>query len=143
MIALDARPFLGLRFDEGYKSGVWNMGSDGQFTLSEAYAAGGIVKESENESEGGDRNETDSGVVERADNNDSNNKKRRPPVRFRGAMRDKQECAASECKLIAKDFWKRHFDRWVVSSLYFFVLDIISFRLAFYSFIFIFILLNN
>jgi len=35
-------------------------------------------------------------------------------VRFRGARRDKLECAASECKLIARDFWKRGFDRWVL-----------------------------
>ena len=54
-------------------------------------------------------------------------------VVFRGARRRRHECgmsfvffifpavvltlshpAASECKLIAKDFWSRNFDRWVV-----------------------------
>jgi len=38
----------------------------------------------------------------------------RDKVVFRGARRRRHECAASECKLIAKDFWTRNFDRWVL-----------------------------
>jgi hypothetical protein len=41
-------------------------------------------------------------------------RKGKAPVRFRPAKRRKGECAASECKLVAKDFWKRGFDRWVL-----------------------------
>jgi len=41
-------------------------------------------------------------------------RKGKTPVKFRPANRRKKECAASECKLIAKDFWKRGFDRWVL-----------------------------
>lgn len=107
MIALDARPFMGLRFDEEYKSGVWSVGKNGKFKLNEKYA-----NEKEEEHVNGTKTDTESGMTER---NEKQGTKRRQPVRFRGAMRDKQECAASECKLIAKDFWKRHFDRWVVS----------------------------
>uniref|UniRef100_A0A0K3CBJ4 Delta-aminolevulinic acid dehydratase n=1 Tax=Rhodotorula toruloides TaxID=5286 RepID=A0A0K3CBJ4_RHOTO len=36
------------------------------------------------------------------------------PARFRSALNNPGECAASECKLIAKDFWSRGFDRWLV-----------------------------
>ena len=41
-------------------------------------------------------------------------KEKEESVVFRGADRTGGECAASECKLIAKDFWARGFDRWVV-----------------------------
>lgn len=33
------------------------------------------------------------------------------PVLFRGADRESSECEASECKLVAKDFWRRGFGR--------------------------------
>ncbi|BGP08705.1 hypothetical protein JCM10049v2_004554 [Rhodotorula toruloides] len=36
------------------------------------------------------------------------------PARFRSALTNPGECAASECKLIAKDFWSRGFDRWLI-----------------------------
>lgn len=36
------------------------------------------------------------------------------PARFRSALTNPGECPASECKLIAKDFWSRGFDRWLV-----------------------------
>ncbi|BGP25224.1 delta-aminolevulinic acid dehydratase [Rhodotorula toruloides] len=36
------------------------------------------------------------------------------PARFRSAVDNRGECAASECKLIAKDFWSRGFDRWLI-----------------------------
>ncbi|GAA6055314.1 hypothetical protein JCM3770_004835 [Rhodotorula araucariae] len=36
------------------------------------------------------------------------------PVRFRSALNREGECAASECKTLAKDFWTRGFDRWLI-----------------------------
>ena len=36
----------------------------------------------------------------------------RGAVRFRSA--EAGECRASECKTIARDFWARGFDRWIV-----------------------------
>ncbi|BGP40697.1 hypothetical protein JCM10449v2_004659 [Rhodotorula kratochvilovae] len=36
------------------------------------------------------------------------------PARFRTALNREGECAASECKTLAKDFWTRGFDRWLV-----------------------------
>ncbi|GAA5839126.1 hypothetical protein JCM11251_003683 [Rhodosporidiobolus azoricus] len=36
------------------------------------------------------------------------------PVRFRSALTTKGECSASECKTLARDFWTRGFDRWIV-----------------------------
>ncbi|GAA5914668.1 hypothetical protein JCM6882_003597 [Rhodosporidiobolus microsporus] len=36
------------------------------------------------------------------------------PVRFRAGRKSEGECAASECKIIARDFWNRGFDRWMI-----------------------------
>ena len=36
------------------------------------------------------------------------------PARFRSALNREGECAASECKTLAKDFWTRGYDRWLV-----------------------------
>ncbi|KWU44009.1 hypothetical protein RHOSPDRAFT_34438 [Rhodotorula sp. JG-1b] len=36
------------------------------------------------------------------------------PTRFRTALNHAGECAASECKTLAKDFWSRGFDRWLI-----------------------------
>jgi len=36
------------------------------------------------------------------------------PIKFRGARRHDGECAASECKLIAKDYWAVGYGRWVM-----------------------------
>ncbi|BGP25225.1 GDP-Man:alpha-1,3-mannosyltransferase, glycosyltransferase family 69 protein [Rhodotorula toruloides] len=36
------------------------------------------------------------------------------PARFRSALKSPGECAASECKTLAKDFWTRGFDRWLI-----------------------------
>ncbi|BGP55944.1 hypothetical protein JCM8202_004289 [Rhodotorula sphaerocarpa] len=36
------------------------------------------------------------------------------PVEFRSALNHMGECAASECKTLAKDFWSRGYDRWVI-----------------------------
>ncbi|GJN91057.1 hypothetical protein Rhopal_004072-T1 [Rhodotorula paludigena] len=36
------------------------------------------------------------------------------PARFRSTLNRAGECAASECKTLAKDFWSRGFDRWLV-----------------------------
>ncbi|GAA5978762.1 hypothetical protein JCM5350_004814, partial [Sporobolomyces pararoseus] len=33
--------------------------------------------------------------------------------RFRSALKSQGECAASECKTLAKDFWSRGYNRWV------------------------------
>ncbi|GAA5960468.1 hypothetical protein JCM3765_003644 [Sporobolomyces pararoseus] len=38
----------------------------------------------------------------------------RQPPRFRSALKSQGECAASECKTLAKDFWSRGYDRWVM-----------------------------
>lgn len=35
-------------------------------------------------------------------------------VRFRSALNQLKQCAASECKTIAKDFWSRGFNRWMI-----------------------------
>lgn len=39
------------------------------------------------------------------------------PARFRSTLNKVGECAASECKTLAKDFWSRGFDRWLVRPL--------------------------
>ncbi|GAA5897802.1 hypothetical protein JCM6882_000101, partial [Rhodosporidiobolus microsporus] len=36
------------------------------------------------------------------------------PVRFRSALSAQGECSASECKTLARDFWTRGFDRWMI-----------------------------
>ncbi|KPV77808.1 glycosyltransferase family 69 protein [Rhodotorula graminis WP1] len=36
------------------------------------------------------------------------------PAKFRSALNREGECAASECKTLAKDFWTRGYDRWLV-----------------------------
>ncbi|CEQ41933.1 SPOSA6832_03708, partial [Sporobolomyces salmonicolor] len=36
------------------------------------------------------------------------------PTRFRSALRSLGECAASECKTLARDFWARGYDRWLI-----------------------------
>ncbi|GAA5987825.1 hypothetical protein JCM10908_007231 [Rhodotorula pacifica] len=36
------------------------------------------------------------------------------PARFRSALNHMGECAASECKTLAKDFWSRGYDRWLI-----------------------------
>jgi len=37
-----------------------------------------------------------------------------PPTEFRSALNQVGECAASECKTIARDFWSRGLNRWVL-----------------------------
>ncbi|GAA6018026.1 hypothetical protein JCM10207_002745 [Rhodosporidiobolus poonsookiae] len=36
------------------------------------------------------------------------------PARFRTALNSEGECAASECKTLARDFWTRGYDRWMI-----------------------------
>ncbi|GAA5885769.1 hypothetical protein JCM5296_000139 [Sporobolomyces johnsonii] len=36
------------------------------------------------------------------------------PTRFRSALRSLDECAASECKTLARDFWARGYNRWLI-----------------------------
>ncbi|GAA5851719.1 hypothetical protein JCM8547_001184 [Rhodosporidiobolus lusitaniae] len=36
------------------------------------------------------------------------------PTRFRSALRSEGECAASECKTVARDLWTKGFDRWMI-----------------------------
>ncbi|GAA5876074.1 hypothetical protein JCM3774_004497 [Rhodotorula dairenensis] len=36
------------------------------------------------------------------------------PTRFRSALNNMGECSASECKSLAKDFWSRGYDRWLI-----------------------------
>ncbi|KAF8321691.1 hypothetical protein DL93DRAFT_2163286 [Clavulina sp. PMI_390] len=92
MTALDARPFLGLRPDEDYAAAPpAEVASTGD---SQSHNARG-----ENESD-----------VERTEDEDDDSK----PLLFRAARRLQHECAASECKLIAKDFWKRGFTRFLM-----------------------------
>ncbi|GAA5876318.1 hypothetical protein JCM16303_007098 [Sporobolomyces ruberrimus] len=38
----------------------------------------------------------------------------REPPQFRSALKSQGECAASECKTLAKDFWSRGYNRWLM-----------------------------
>lgn len=47
-------------------------------------------------------------------------------VAFRSAFGSEKECAASECKLLARDFWQAGFRRWLVRDPPLSLLDIVN-----------------
>lgn len=121
MIALDARPFVGLKNSDAY--GIYNPPPPRHHKED----ADGVKRDLDDET---------SEIIASTNTNANEEEvgkgaaKSWHPLRFRGARRWKQECAASECKLVAKDFWKRGFDRWVVSvflSFFGYLIEFVTF----------------